>query len=79
MPTPSYDRIGLEPEHVSHARRIIDAAGGRTVKNIERGLRDIHSFDNNVPRQVLTILRQDLLIAMRQEERERQRHWRPMR
>jgi hypothetical protein len=79
MPTPSYDRIGLEPEHVSHARRIIDATGGRTVKNLERVLRDIHTFDSNVPRQVVTILRQHLCIALRKEERERLREWRPMR
>jgi hypothetical protein len=79
MTHPSYDALDLRPEHVTHARQIIDAAGGRTVKNLERALRDIHSFDNTVPRQVVTVLRQHLLIAMRQEERERQRHWRPMR
>jgi hypothetical protein len=67
MPTPSYDRIGLEPEHVSHARRIIDATGGRTVKNLERILRDMSTYDNAVPRPVIAVLREHLLIARRRE------------
>jgi hypothetical protein len=79
MALPSYDQLDLRPEHVTHARQILDAAGGRTVKNLERILRDLHTYDHSVPRQVLAVLRQHLCIAMRHEEMERRKQWRPMR
>jgi hypothetical protein len=62
----SYDRISLDPDHVTRARILLD-------------LYDLSRYDNNTPRQIILLLRQHLCRARRREEIERQRNWRPLR
>ena len=74
----SYDRLNLTPDHISHASQIVSAYGGKNSASIERALRDLATFDNSTPRQVLVLLRWHLVRTYEREAAERARHWRPM-
>ena len=73
----SYDRLAISPDHVTWARQIIDAHGGKNSKSIEAALRTIGSYDSSLPRQVVEILKWHLAIAYTREAKARNLTWRP--